>query len=51
MDINYMTTVVQDYIYHRKDKVVKISIRDQRDVMLLLKAYNYAMNWFNVNKI
>ena len=42
--------LVKDYIYHRKDKEVDISINNMIDIIKLEQAYHYAMQWFNLNK-
>ena len=47
-DLNYMCRVVEDYIYHRKNKRVKITPKPN-EINKLIKAYNYALTWFNFN--
>lgn len=47
--IEEMIAIVQVYIHHRKNKEVKIVIRDAKDVFLLTKAYNIAIQWLNDN--
>ena len=49
-DINYMCTVIQDYIYHRKDKRVVIQ-QNPFDLAKIIMAYNVAINWFRNNSI
>ena len=49
--IEYMKQVVIDYIYHRKNEKVEISITNHFDLMQLTSAYNYAVNWFNKNNM
>lgn len=43
--------IVQAYIHLRKNLEVNISIRSIKDVMLLDRAYNIAIDWFKVNNI
>jgi len=50
VNIPYMCAVVEDYIYHRKNKRVKVSPRPN-DITKLLMAYNMAVNWFKHNNI
>lgn len=47
--IEEMIAIVQIYIHHRKDKEIQITIRNQRDVILLTKAYNIASKWLSEN--
>ena len=47
--IEEMIATVQIYIHHRKNKEVKIVIRNARDILLLTKAYNIAVKWLNEN--
>ena len=49
MNINEQIAVVQHYINIRKNKVVDISIRSPRDILVLNKAYNIAIHWFDKN--
>lgn len=42
--------LVKDYIYHRKDQQVDISINNMVDIIKLEQAYQYAMQWFSLNK-
>lgn len=49
MDIKTMIAYVQIYIHIRKNVEVNINIRDNRDVFLLQKAYNDAVNWMDQN--
>ena len=49
-NVQHMCRVVEDYIYHRKDKRVKISIQ-QADIGKLVIAYQHAMSWFNLNRV
>ena len=42
--------LVQDYIYHRKDKKVDIGINNVTDLIKLEQAYQIAMQWFSLNK-
>ena len=49
-DVNYMCRVVEDYIFHRKNKRVKITPKPN-ELNKLLVAYNYSISWFNWNKI
>lgn len=48
-----MASIVEAYINHRTDKQVRINIQgcysDPQEMTLLIKAYNYAMEWFNSN--
>ncbi len=42
--------VVQAYIYHRKNKEIKINPpQTDKDYMLLEKAYRIAVDWFMKN--
>jgi len=45
-----MIALVQAYINHRTGKTVQISIRSPRDFMLLKKAYDIAVRWFEENE-
>lgn len=49
MDIKTMIAYVQIYIHIRKNVEVKIDIRDNRDVLLLQRAYIDAVNWMDQN--
>lgn len=49
MDIKRMIAYVQIYIHIRKNVEVKINIRDNRDVLLLQRAYIDAVNWMDQN--
>ena len=49
MDIPYMIAVVQAYIHHRKDVNVNIKIESARDIILLKRAYDIALKWFEQN--
>ena len=51
MDLNKMIAYVQIYIHIRKEKEVKINIESARDVFLLNKAYNIALNWMQENNV
>ena len=50
MNIEYMCKVIEDYIYHRKDKRVKINPQPN-ELPLVISAYNTAIQWFRINKI
>lgn len=44
--------VVEDYIFHRKEKKVSIGIgNNMPELFKLEQAYQYAMNWFAINKV
>ena len=43
--IEQMIATVQLYIHHVKNVEVNIIIRDNRDILLLTKAYNVAQQW------
>jgi len=47
--IDEMIAIVQMYIHHRKDVEVKIAIRNQRDLILLTRAYNISSAWLMEN--
>jgi len=49
-EISYAIKVVEDYIYHRKNVVVKILFRVE-DLGKLILGYNLAIEWFNLNCI
>jgi len=40
-----MIATVQIYIHHVKNVEVNIVIRDNRDIILLTRAYNIAKEW------
>jgi hypothetical protein len=44
-----MIAYVQIYIHIRKGVEVDISIKNNRDVILLTQAYSYAIEWMNQN--
>ena len=44
-----MISYVQIYIHIRKNIEVEISINDTRDLLLLQKAYQIAVNWMEQN--
>mgnify|MGYP003474356250 FL=1 len=48
-DIKEMIATVQIYIHHRKNVDVQINLRNQRDLILLTKAYSIALSWLNNN--
>jgi len=50
IEIPYMCRVVEDYIYHRTDKRVKVTPLPH-EVGRLVIAYNMAIQWFNFNNI
>ena len=43
--IEQMIATVQIYIHHVKNVEVNIVIRDNRDIILLTRAYNIAKEW------
>ena len=47
--IKEQIAVVQHYINIRRNKAVQISIKNQRDVFMLAKAYSTASRWFTEN--
>lgn len=49
--IEQQIALVQHYINCRKGVEVKIAIRNERDLLLLQKAYIDAVNWFEENNI
>ena len=49
MGTEEMIAIVQCYIKIRKDKDVNIVIRNERDLMLLVKAYGIASTWLRNN--
>lgn len=51
MDIKKMVTVVQCYIGIRKGVDVDISIETPGDILLLSKAYEYAIGWMKDNNV
>lgn len=44
-----MIAVVQAYINHRTGNTVNIVVSNDNDLLLLNKAYNFAINWFKNN--
>ena len=50
-NIEQKIQLVKDYIYHRKDEHVDISINNMVDAIKLEQAYQIAMQWFHLNKI
>lgn len=51
MDFQTMIVFIEQYIYHRTEKTVKISPRIPQDFPKVIAAFNYANNWFQANKI
>ena len=51
MNVKNMIAVVQLYIFHRKGVEVDIGIRSQIDILKLIKAYDYAVGWFEHNNV
>ena len=49
-DLDFMCTVIEDYIYHRKNKRVVIK-RSPRQIILIYQAYNHAIQWFQQHKV
>lgn len=49
MSLEKMIAYVQIYIHIRKNREVEISINDTRDLLLLQKAYQIAVNWMEQN--
>lgn len=50
MDIPHMISILQVYIHIRKDKQVKINQpKNHRDLILLVKMYDYAISWMEQN--
>ncbi len=47
--IEQMIAIVQIYIHHRKNKEIQIAIRNERDLILLTRAYNIANTWLTNN--
>ena len=47
--VEQMIATVQIYIHHRKNVEVNIQIRNNRDLLLLTKAYNIANSWLMDN--
>ena len=44
-NVKEMIAIVQMYIHHRKGVEVNISIRNTKDMFLLVKAYDIAQQW------
>jgi len=44
--VEKMIAIVQCYIHALKEKEVIIIIRNDRDILLLITAYNNAVNYF-----
>jgi hypothetical protein len=51
MGTEEMIAIVQCYIKIRKDKDIDIIIRNERDLLLLIKAYNIASIWLKNNNV
>ena len=49
MSVEKMIAYVQIYIHIRKNIEVEISINDTRDLLLLQKSYQIAVNWMEQN--
>jgi hypothetical protein len=45
----HMIAIVQIYIHTRKNKEVQIAIKNERDLLLLTRAYSIALSWLNNN--
>lgn len=52
MDIPYMISIVECYIHIRKNKEVRLKYpKDIHELSLLIKAYDYAINWMKINNV
>jgi len=47
--VEEMIAIVQVYIHHRKNIEVNITIRNNKDLFKLIKAYDIAGSWLNNN--
>lgn len=53
-DVNKMVSVCEAYIHFRTGREVRINIQQfvhQNSLVLLIKAYDTAVGWMQVNKI